>query len=176
MEKLAEAVAEHLKCGNPVALGFECPLFVPIAQSAASLGRARTGEHSRPWSAGAGCSVLATGLVQVVWILREIRKIAGDRHQVFLDWDEFDRTGSGIMIWEAFVTGTAKRDGHIADAKAAVDEFLRLFHDRQFESAVTCSEETYSLIGAALLRTGWTRDLDVLSRPCIVIRAMESSP
>jgi hypothetical protein len=174
MEELAEAVAGHLKHGDPVALGFECPLFVPLAQSTASLTRARVGEGSRPWSAGAGCSALATGLVQVVWILREIRRIAGDQHQVFLDWDDFDRSRSGILIWEAFVTGTAKRDGHIADAKAAVDAFLGFFPNPQFESAVTCPEETYSLIGAALLRTGWTRDLDVLSRPCIVIRAMES--
>jgi hypothetical protein len=58
----------------PVALGFECPLFVPLNLQPEALTTARSGEGSRPWSAGAGCGALATGLVQVAWILRKIRQ------------------------------------------------------------------------------------------------------
>lgn len=72
---LAKHVAECLNLGLPVALGFECPLFVPLEDDEQSLTRARPGEGNRPWSAGAGCGALATGLVQVTWTLREIRNL-----------------------------------------------------------------------------------------------------
>jgi hypothetical protein len=36
------------------------------------LGKARYGEGNRPWSAGAGGTVLATGLAQGAWMLRQL--------------------------------------------------------------------------------------------------------
>src|SRR5437867_4377744 len=65
---LAEAVAEDLNAARRVALGFECPLFVPLADDPAELLSAREGDGSRPWSAGAGPTVLAVGLVEAAWI------------------------------------------------------------------------------------------------------------
>lgn len=70
--ELADAIAADLKDTGAVALGFECPLWVPVPLDPLELGRARPGEGDRPWSAGAGAGVLATGLAQVVWILREV--------------------------------------------------------------------------------------------------------
>jgi hypothetical protein len=40
--------------GQAVALGFECPLFVPVPEQALRLGAARPGEKNRSWSAGRG--------------------------------------------------------------------------------------------------------------------------
>src|ERR1700733_7616065 len=65
---LVRAVVEDLKRGNPVALGFECPLFVPLPEDPGDLTKERVGERDRPWSAGAGAACLATGLTETVWI------------------------------------------------------------------------------------------------------------
>ncbi|MCL6504891.1 MAG: hypothetical protein K6T86_19610 [Pirellulales bacterium] len=90
---------------------------------------------------------------------------------MFLDWASFRASGAGLFVWEAFVSGGAKRDGHAEDAEVAVEAFLRLASETNFESAIPAQDETYSLIGAALLRTGWASDRGLLSRPCIVVRA-----
>ena len=90
-----------------VALGFECPLFVPVPEDPILLGAARPGESEHAWSAGAGAAALATGLVQAAWFLRELRSRCPDA-AAYLDWDEFVGVGEGLFLWEAFVTGKAK--------------------------------------------------------------------
>ena len=69
-----DAIAADINRGHPVALGFECPLFVPVPVKQGELGKARIGEGNRSWSAGAGSGALATGLVQVAWIMAELRE------------------------------------------------------------------------------------------------------
>lgn len=175
MEALARSVADDLLADVPVALGFECPLFIPISPLPENLTRARTGEGSRPWSAGAGCGSLATGSVQVIWILRRIRELAGPQHAAFLDWNAFGVSGCGLFLWEAFVSGGGKTDGHVADATAACHAFRAAILQPELGSAVTCAGEMYSIIGAALLRTDWSTDLSLLSRSCVVVRATDAS-
>ncbi|MBI2818399.1 MAG: hypothetical protein HYX73_00330 [Acidobacteria bacterium] len=170
IHQLVKAVAGNLKKRQPVALGFECPLFVPLADEARKMTSARTGERDRAWCAAAGAAVLATGLVEVLWILREIRRIAGDNERAFLDWKSFRKRGSGLFLWEAFVSGKRKSQTHAGDAELAVRSFFGTLPEP--ESAVRCADgtEAYSLIGAALLRSGWATDVRLLSRPCLVIR------
>lgn len=152
-----------------MALGFECPLFVPVPRDPQKLTSARAGEGNRPWSAGAGAAVLATGLTEVVWLLRAIREQAGAT-EGFLDWGAFSRQQHGVLFWEAFVSSTAKGSDHRADARVAVELFAARSSSGAPETDVSC-ESAYSLIGAAMLATGWTRDLGVLGQPCIVMRA-----
>ena len=171
MADLAEAVAFDLMEGVPVALGFECPLFIPLAREPENLTRARSGEGDRPWSAAAGAGALTTGLAQVVWILGEVRRMAGTQHRAHLDWVEFLADGRGLFLWEAFVSGAGKRGGHIEDAQEAIAAFTTSMGEREWTSAIRCTEDTYSLIGCALLRTGWSSDPGLLSQPCIVVRA-----
>ncbi|MCL4517674.1 MAG: hypothetical protein M1587_00585, partial [Thaumarchaeota archaeon] len=116
--------------------------------------------------------VLATGLTQVVWILSRIRQLAPDANAL-LEWASFAAQGSGLLLWEAFVSGGAKRGGHAADAEAAMEAFYTAISEGDPRSAVTCSEQVYSLIGAALLRSGWSSNIELLSHPCLVIRAQE---
>lgn len=40
---------------------------------------------------------------------------------------------------------------------------------RAYRSAID-EPEVFNLLGAALLRTGWTRDLSALSAPCLVVK------
>ncbi len=171
MPGLAEAVAKDLKAGLRVALGFECPLFVPLRERPDQLTAARAGDGNRPWSAGAGCGLLATGLVQVAWLLREIRRTAGTTVDAFLDWNRFIASASGLFVWEAFVSGDAKAGDHAADAAAAVRAFRRAAAKPALAGTVAVDAECYSLVGAALLRAGWSADVALLSKPCVVIRA-----
>ena len=67
----ASGIAADIMRGYPVAIGFECPLFVPISADPRWLTRARVGEGNRAWSAGA--DALATGLTECVWIFEQIR-------------------------------------------------------------------------------------------------------
>lgn len=171
MTALATSVAADLETGRAVALGFECPLFVPIASVPAELTRARDGEGNRPWSAGPGSGALATGLVQVIWILQRIRQSSAATVPIYLHWPSFRAKGSGLFLWEAFVSGAAKRDSHVADARVAVEAFRAAAEQESVTSCIIACAETYSLIGAALLRSGWSSDIQLLSQPCTVIRA-----
>lgn len=172
---LSEAVGDDLAADRPVALGFECPLFVPVRDDPARLTSKRDGEGNRPWSAAAGIGSLMVGLVQTVWLLRSLESQLGTTGDVLLRWDDFVENGAGLYLWEAFVTGDAKGSGqgplaHAEDAGVAVKSFLAALPEPESENAV--SEETvHSLIGAALLRSGWSDDLEVLSTPCLVIRS-----
>ncbi len=166
---LAAAVADELGKGCPVALGFECPLFVPVPENPLQLGMARPGEGSRPWSAGAGTGALATGLVQTAWVLAEVRARApSDR--LYVDWEEFADSGRGLFVWEAFVTASAKGDSHYDDAAIAVSAFTNALPNPPAASAVT-AERPLSLLGAAALWSGWLRDGTALHRAPVVIRA-----
>lgn len=152
-----------------MAMGFECPLHVPLAAEPEDLTRARHGDGNRPWSAGAGCGALTTGLVQTVWILREIRRLSPLDAVACLDWPTFAAGNAGLFVWEAFVSGDAKGQGHSDDARLGVAAF-----QQALPSPRTCIKdgaESYSLIGAALLRSGWSQDLSLLSQPSLVVRA-----
>lgn len=172
---LAAHVATALKSGEPVALGFECPLFVPLVEEELQLTSARPGEGTRAWSAGAGCGALATGLVEVAWVLQTVRGHLDHPVPSFLAWEPFVSANSGLFLWEAFVTGAAKQSDHIADARVGAEAFMRALPSPMEANAVVCQSAVYSLVGAALLRTGWRSDLSILQEPCLVLRASENA-
>jgi hypothetical protein len=174
VRELVECVAVDLNEGRPVALGFEGPLFVPLAEDPADLTAGRKCEGDRPWSAGAGCGSLATGLTQTLWILERTRRALRQPVQVFLDGTEFQRAGSGLFVWEAFVTKAAKQSTHCGDAEVAVDGFRSCLPEIDSHNAIPCSR-VRSLIGAALLQAGWSDDLRLLEKPCVVIRVPVSA-
>lgn len=169
IEAFSDLVAERLTAGKKVALGFECPLWVPIADEPAELTQARNGEGNRAFTASAGATSLATGLTEVAWILHRIRQ-ASRGVDAFLHWTPFERAQNGLFLWEALVTGKDKTASHEADAKVAVDAFLRALPDPMSRNALTPTSRTRSLIGAALLWAGWSSDVALLSTPCVVIR------
>jgi len=170
LSTLAESIADALNDERPVALGFECPLFVPFAENELQLTRARPGEGNRPWSAGAGCGALATGLVQVAWVLRAIRASLKSPRTAHLDWEAFNKSRSGLFLWEAFVSGKDKSSTHVADAQTAGEAFTKSLPNPGSINAVACSTPVYSLIGAAMLRTGWSQSSEVLAQACLVIK------
>ena len=170
IEELVDAVEHDLNVGaRGVALGFECPLFVPVPRDPILLGAARPGERNRPWSGGPGTAAMATGLVQAAWILRELRDRCPEV-TAFVDWNEFTSAGRGLLLWEAFVTGSAKGAKHVDDALIAAKTFRYALPDPPGADAVE-ADEPLSLIGSALLWSGWSKELAMLHKPCLVIKA-----
>jgi hypothetical protein len=167
--ELVASVADDLGAGIPVALGFECPIFVPVPEDPQRLGAARAGEGARSFSAGAGTGALVTGLVQTAWVLRAVRERCPNEI-AFLDWGAFEAARRGLFVWEAFVTGDAKAATHVDDATVAVGCFFDALPDPRRASAVT-AERPLSLVGAAALWAGWSRDLALLHAPSVVLRA-----
>ena len=114
--------------------------------------------------------LLAVGLTESVWILREVHRQVADPALAFLDWQAFYEARRGLFFWEAFVTSGAKGETHVADAEVAVDYFKERMPDITGANAVH-EQTVHSLIGAALLRTRWSNDLTLLDTACIVIKA-----
>jgi uracil-DNA glycosylase len=168
MVEFVEPVGEDIAAGRPLALGFECPLFVPVPEEPLRLGMARPGENNRAWSGGAGAGALATGLVEVAWTLRELSQRRPDT-RFHLDWVEFAQAGEGVFLWEAFVTERAKTATYVDDAAVAVAAFRDALPDPTSANAVT-AERPLSVLGAALLWSGPTEEIDVLRAPCLVIK------
>lgn len=174
IEALVTQVAKDLDGGRAVALGFECPLFFPLEDEPSKLARARDGESqeggkNRPWSAGAGAAVLATGLAQVRYVLHELLRVSpGSAVSPFLDWKLFKLDGTGLFLWEAFVTGKAKGKSDIHDARTGLRRFASKLPDLESDLK---EPRVVSLVGALLLATGWSADTRILGVPCVVVKA-----
>lgn len=165
--EFADAIVEQLEEGRSVALGFECPLFIPIRENPEHLTSARDGEGSRPWSAGAGSGSLVTGLAETVWVFSRIREHLSNEPPVTVDWNEFEDADGGLLLWEAFISGEDKVGSHHGDASAAVESFSRSLPPEN----IIEEENVFSLVGASLLRAGWDVDRDILSVPTLVVGA-----
>ena len=170
IEELVSAVAKNISGGAKVALGFECPLYVPLRDDPMLLTNARTGEGNRSWSAGAGCGSLATGLVEVAWLLEKIRANTPNSAAAFLDWQAFKKADSGLFLWEAFVSGKAKGNGHAQDVEIAVRKFQGALPNPERANAIS-EEKVLSLVGASMVRAGWSSSAQLLSERCLVIKA-----
>lgn len=170
IEAFVRVVSERLNADEKVALGFECPLYVPLREDPLRLTKARAGEGSRSWSAGAGCGAMATGIVEVAWILQSIRNNLNQPAEVFLDWGAFADVKAGLLLWEAFVSGKSKGESHAHDAELAVRAFKAALPNPPNANAVF-EPDVVSLVGACLLRTGWSSRLEFLSERCLVIKA-----
>ena len=114
---------QALHNGQPVAVGFAAPLFVPVPENPDMLGTQRPCDKgSPPWSSSVGASVLATAMVQIPWVLQHIREHVPDV-RVHVRWESFAEDRSGILLWEAFVSGAAKGETHEEDAHSGVQAF-----------------------------------------------------
>ncbi|MDD2904286.1 MAG: hypothetical protein PHU44_17810 [Syntrophales bacterium] len=177
INKLVDMAAQDINSNVVVAIGFECPLFIPIRNKPQQIGSARVGrngrnaEGSRSWSASAGAMVLATGIPQTFWILKEIySRVKSKEVPAFMDWKEFVKAEKGIFLWEAFVTSHAKGESHQEDAKKAVQTFAEALPNIEENNAVH-EIEVISLIGTVLVATGWSSNLSLLKKSCLVIKA-----
>lgn len=167
-DSIAGAINQKIK----VSIGFECPLFVPVRDDPQKVASARNGEGQRSWSAGAGTGALSTGMVQSLWVMRRIKDALGYAPRPTFDWKEFEETNS-VFLWEAFISSGAKRVNHVQDAKLALEIFGNLINGAEIITAIDESI-VMSLIGACAIRAGWSKDIELLWKPCLVVKACSS--
>jgi hypothetical protein len=105
----------------------------------------------------------------VAWLLNELRKRQPEAG-IHLDWAAFAESRQGLFLWEAFVTDLAKATTHVGDAGVAVAAFRDALPDPTSANAVT-AERPLSLLGTALVWSGWSDDVELLRAPCLVIKA-----
>jgi 2-succinyl-5-enolpyruvyl-6-hydroxy-3-cyclohexene-1-carboxylate synthase len=168
--EFAEAIADDVESRAHAAVGFECPLFLPLPEEPEHLTSARPGEGNRPWSAAAGAVSLAAGLTETVWILDRVKRHVSIEPKVFVDWRAFRAADGGLFVWEAFVTKPTKAHTHQGDAELAVRSFQESLPNPERNNAVVVNGRVRSLFGAALLQAGFVEDLEWLRRPCLVVR------
>lgn len=162
-----EALARAISTG-PLALGFEAPMFVPYGRRRSDLDKGRTGDGDRAFAASAGACVLTKGLVIVPYILEGLRCRAQSARPTF-NWREQLSDGD-LLLFEAFVTHVGKSVSHEECARLAIKAFPQEWAKRVSSKSAVEEPYTMNLLGAALLRMGWTADLTVLSEPCLVVR------
>jgi hypothetical protein len=166
ISRLISVLVEGLARG-PVALGFEAPLWVPIRTDPMALTKARGGEGARSWSAGAGTGALATGLVVTTHILQALRDAAPDA-TASLDFRNPPAHPGGLLLWEAFVSAAAKGSSHQDDALIAAKAF-RASCDDLSKCQKLVTEPNLNLLGAMLLRAGWSTELRLLEAEMLVV-------
>lgn len=169
IKEFAEHIATQFRNRVKIAVGFECPLLVPMRSNPIEVNSARKGDGNRSWSAGAGTSALGTGLVEVLWVMNEVSRLLGTPPEPTFQWTTFLATNS-MFLWEAFVTSTAKGTGHAQDAEIGVAQLKRSLPDPTSANVIE-EDSVLSLVGAAALRAGWSTNVAVLSEPCLVIKA-----
>lgn len=144
-------------------------MFIPTRSEALKVLTCRKCEGSRPWSAGAGASVTTAALGVATYTLEGLRRGLNEATAT-TDVNALPTGPGDSVFFEAFVTAAAKGETHADDALIATREALDLFAGhRTYRSAID-ETEVFSLLGASLLRTGWTTDLAVLSAPCLVVK------
>ncbi len=181
LENLIERLVASLRCGKPVALGFECPLYFPRRAGPDAALRARAGEGNRAWATGAGAAVLVAGLGQLDAVLagiaRDAQGVVGATR-----WADFSSGLSSIFLWEAFITSTQGPVVPIPTAfvtSATADQQDGLTDALAFAGRVRTGEPSSdlgrepvrSLAALHLLANGLSTDVQLLGEPCLVINA-----
>jgi hypothetical protein len=143
---------------------------VPVREVALEILRGRQGEGIRPWSAGAGATVTTAALAVVPYALAKLRA-ASPKAIALLDWGTLpDRPGE-ILFFEAFVSGSAKGNSHSEDARRAAFALVEAIATGRGVVSALADKDVFNLLGAGLLRTGWSSDLNLLAAPCLVVKA-----
>lgn len=168
LSDFVKCFAERSK-GRPAALGFEAALFIPHGRPAAKLTSQRNSDNGRPWSAGAGATVTTIGLAIVSHVLGELRRLQPERRAI-LDWQQWPNNDE-VLFFEAFVSGDnhAGPGEHWKDALNAAEGFRQALGNLSAANAVQ-EPNVLSLVGACMLRSGWSEDVGLLQQSCLVIR------
>ncbi|MFE0651853.1 hypothetical protein ACFVZH_25020 [Streptomyces sp. NPDC059534] len=166
-------------------LAVEAPLSVPVPEPSGDewrgLGRARTGEGNRPWSAGAGSGALATGIAQTAWMLSRLHTLA-PHVTVTTQPERFAAGQARLLLVEAFVSGAGKPEPgaagpHAADAEAAARATLACLADGTNHSPrVACApRRALNLLAALASWAGTPVPPDELHLEVLVIRTRPAS-
>jgi hypothetical protein len=182
LKVFVDTIVSEARLLRPIALGFECPLYVPRRSEPIQLTGKRLGEIGVNWCGGPGAAVLATGLVEVRWVLdRLVAECPNMRGTTRLS--DFDGSVVQLLIWEAFVTKKAgptmnlrdfrgsRGKGHERDALAGALACVEKFEQSGGPNSDLEREDSASIAGGHLISSGLSSDLRLLHEQCLVVMA-----
>jgi hypothetical protein len=106
-ESAVSALLSGLAAGGQAVLLLEAPMSVPVPDGRPGawqgLGKACRSEGNMPSSAAAGAGVLATGLAQGAWMLRQLA-VTAPGLAVTTQGGAWQRGGAQLLLAEAFIT------------------------------------------------------------------------
>ncbi len=153
-------------------LALEAPLFIPVRDDPMKMTKARLGEGSRPWSAGAGAQVLALNLPIMCRIFQELHH-AYPAHQFIMDAGQFAAQEKQILISEALVSGKHKGISHVDDATIMAKYIQSFSIDNKLPPSILMAEKetTYlNLAAAALIKNQIHSAQQMIDVPCPIFR------
>jgi|GEM_PF-5713255 len=180
IDHLAHCLSTDLALGLPVALGLECPLYIPVPELSQNMLKARDKrEGNRAAFAGAGPGAALAGLQELAYLFKNGIPSSTD---VSFDPFEWCEKGKGLLIWEAFVSGAAHTtDGNdLEDARSGLRAFMKVALKASErtdwnDSWWSQGQSTFSLAAAALI---WCRQESGLpfSSPAELLGALRAAP
>jgi hypothetical protein len=186
LHAFVNALCVEIDMNRRLALGFECPLYVPRRNDPINLTSKREGEIGVNWCGGPGGAVLATGLVQARWVLDRL----AERHRELRGttrWAEFSEGKAELLIWEAFVTSKAgprvslakfprsRGRDHERDALAGALVCESRINSVGLITSDLGSEDSSSLVALHLIASGLAIDLGLVGEQCTVVMARKPS-
>lgn len=183
LNMLCSAMASDLVEGRAVAIGFEAPVFLPVAREAEDLCKARLGERGRPWSAGAGVFVSAVVLPVAAWILERIALgCEAERPRLSFSTEDWAVSPSAqaegvLLVWEAFVSGDGHArepnkyglPEHVQDAATATMAFKQWSTRVPRPPSQVSAEHAINTVAAAALWAGWDVRTPALRSSALVL-------
>jgi hypothetical protein len=180
-ESAVSALVPGLLAGAQAALLPEAPMSVPVPggqpDAWRGLGKARRGEHNRPWSAGVGAGALATGLAQGAWMLRQLA-ITVPGLTATTQAETWRHGSAQLLLAEAFITASGKPEPlpagqHAADVVAAGLALVEMLDSSaSVVSSVCCwPRDSFSLLAAMALWAGLRIDPGELRAEVLVVAA-----
>lgn len=184
-EGTVQALARSLAEDGRAVLAVEAPTAVPVPASGSDqwrwLGRARTGEGNRAWSAGAGAGSLATGVAQTAWMLSRLHTLAPEATATTQP-QRFIAGEANLLLTEAFVSSTGKpvpvaAGQHAADAEAAAHATLAYLTDGSdgFPHVTCAPHRVLNLLAVLADWGGMSVPRDELHMNVLVIRTLPTT-
>jgi len=174
-DSLTAAITKSFATGRRIALGIECPLFIPVPLHWDAIGKARVGEGNRSWSGGAGATVTTYGLQEVAWTLDQLRRTGNAETPIFFSPESWLLSSEpGLLLWEAFVTRTEKGLDHKDDAARACRAFQQLLKRKAWDEArnvkICNGAQAFNLAALAAEWAGWQVEPDDYKSELLVVK------
>ena len=177
MRDFADRITSDLSAGYKVALGFEHPLYIDVAQNPDE--RVGFPEEESQVAEGSGFprhldflprSGFAPGLSETAWVLEKVRTGTGGDVTPTFRWRSLIDSEGNLFIWEAVVARERNNKQHGTNAELAARSFLRLY-PRLPIPEIAEDSSPFSLACAALMWAGYRINREALHSPCVVVRA-----
>lgn len=168
IETFARGVSGDLRSRKKVCVGFEYPLYVLVSEKQQRLGIGLPGIADQSQSTIEDSESAISGLVNIAWVMKELRKCVLDCVKPAFRWRTFVDGHANLFLWQAASSSSWEIAPGINAAQAAAISFLNLY-PRLCGPELAESDAAFSLAAAALMWAGFSLEENALRSPCIVV-------